>query len=61
MIPIVLRAAEEALKLVPTSLRTASYALGSSHAQTILKVTVPAALPAIITARTTVPTTKNRL
>jgi phosphate transport system permease protein len=50
MIPIVLRAAEEALKLVPTSLRTASHALGSSHAQTILKVTVPAALPAIITA-----------
>jgi phosphate transport system permease protein len=50
MIPIVLRAAEEALKLVPSSLRMASYALGSSHAQTILKVTVPAALPAIITA-----------
>jgi phosphate transport system permease protein len=50
MIPIVMRAAEEALKLVPNSLRSASYALGSSHAQTILKVTVPAALPAIITA-----------
>jgi len=50
MIPIVLRAAEEALKLVPGTLRHASYALGSSHAQTILRVTVPAALPAIITA-----------
>ncbi len=50
MVPIVMRAAEEALKLVPQSLRNAAFALGSSNAQTILKVTVPAALPAIITA-----------
>ena len=50
MIPIVLRAAEEALKLVPLSLRTASYALGGSQAQTILRIVVPAALPAIVTA-----------
>jgi phosphate transport system permease protein len=49
MIPIVMRASEEALKLVPTSLRYASYALGASHWQTVLRVTVPAALPAIIT------------
>ena len=41
MVPIVLRAAEEALKLVPVSLRSASYALGASHAQTVLRVTVP--------------------
>jgi phosphate transport system permease protein len=50
MIPIVMRAAEEALRLVPGSLRTASNALGASQAQTILRVVVPAALPAIITA-----------
>jgi phosphate transport system permease protein len=50
MVPIVMRAAEEALKLVPQSLRNAAFALGASHAQTIVKVTVPAALPAIITA-----------
>jgi phosphate ABC transporter permease protein PstC/phosphate ABC transporter permease subunit PstA len=50
MVPIVMRAAEEALKLVPQTLRNASYALGSSQAQTILRVTVPAALPAIVTA-----------
>jgi phosphate transport system permease protein len=50
MIPIVLRAAEEALRLVPLSLRTASQALGASQAQTILRVVLPAALPAIITA-----------
>jgi phosphate ABC transporter permease protein PstC/phosphate ABC transporter permease subunit PstA len=50
MVPIVMRASEEAIKLVPSSLRNASYALGASHAQTVLRVTVPAALPAIITA-----------
>ena len=50
MIPIVMRATEEALRLVPASLRHASYALGASQWQTVLKVTLPAALPAIITA-----------
>jgi phosphate transport system permease protein len=50
MIPIVMRASEEALKLVPNSLRTASYALGATHSQTVARVIVPAALPAIITA-----------
>jgi phosphate transport system permease protein len=50
MIPIVMRATEEALRLVPPSLRHASYALGASQWQTVLKVTLPAALPAIITA-----------
>jgi phosphate transport system permease protein len=49
MIPIVMRASEESIKMVPTSLRYASYALGASHWQTVLRVTVPAALPAIIT------------
>jgi phosphate transport system permease protein len=50
MLPVVIRASEEAFKLVPTSLRDASYALGASRCQTILRVSVPAALPAIITA-----------
>ena len=50
MLPIVMRASEEALKLVPTSLRHASYALGANQWQTVLRVTVPAALSAIITA-----------
>jgi phosphate transport system permease protein len=49
MVPIVMRASEEALKLVPPSLRQASYALGASQWQTILRVTVPAAKSAIIT------------
>ncbi len=50
MLPIVLRASEEAIKLVPQSLRNASHALGAFHWQTVLRVSVPAALPAIITA-----------
>jgi phosphate transport system permease protein len=50
MIPIVMRATEESLRLVPSSLRHASYALGASQWQTVLKVTLPAAFPAIITA-----------
>ncbi|HVK07174.1 MAG TPA: phosphate ABC transporter permease subunit PstC [Gemmataceae bacterium] len=49
MLPVVVRATEEALKLVPGSLRQASYALGASQAQTVLRVLIPAALPAIIT------------
>jgi phosphate transport system permease protein len=50
MIPIVMRGSEEALKLVPQSLRNASYALGAQQWQTVLRVTVPAAMSAIITA-----------
>jgi phosphate transport system permease protein len=49
MAPIVMRGSEEALKLVPQSLRHASYALGAAQWQTVLRVAVPAALPAIIT------------
>jgi phosphate transport system permease protein len=49
MIPIILRSSEEALKLVPQSLRNASYALGAARWQTVLRVTLPAARPAIIT------------
>ncbi|MBV9124813.1 MAG: phosphate ABC transporter permease subunit PstC [Planctomycetes bacterium] len=49
MIPIIMRASEEALKLVPQSLRNASHALGAHHWQTVLRVTVPAGLSAIIT------------
>jgi phosphate transport system permease protein len=49
MLPIVVRASEEALKLVPMALRNASYALGASHAQTVVRIIVPTALPNIIT------------
>ncbi len=49
MIPVVMRSSEEALKLVPSTLREASYALGATQAQTALRVLLPAALPAVIT------------
>src|SRR5207244_7546025 len=45
----VLRTPEEALRRVPQALRAASLALGGNHWQTIVRVTLPAALPAIIT------------
>ncbi len=49
MIPIVVRSTEEMLKLVPDSLREASYALGVPKWRTILKVVVPTAVPGIVT------------
>lgn len=50
MLPTVLLASEEALRMVPGSLREAAYALGANRCQTVLRVTVPAALPAILTS-----------
>ena len=44
MIPIVVRSAEEMLKLVPSDLREASYALGVPKWKTIVKVVLPTAL-----------------
>ena len=52
MIPLVVRSAEEMLKLVPRDLREASYALGVPKWRTILKVVLPTALPGIITGIT---------
>ncbi len=49
MLPVVIRSAEESMRLVPNSLREASYALGASRRRTVLRVIIPAALPAIIT------------
>ncbi len=52
MIPIVVRSAEEMLKLVPHELREASYALGVPQWRTILKVVLPTAMAGIITGIT---------
>jgi phosphate transport system permease protein len=49
MIPIIVRSAEESMKLVPDSIRQASYALGATRMQTTLRVVLPASLPAIVT------------
>ncbi len=52
MLPIVVRATEEALKLVPAEIRQASVGLGATNFQTVSKVVLPAALPAIVTGTT---------
>ncbi|HNI70369.1 MAG TPA: phosphate ABC transporter permease PstA [Marmoricola sp.] len=52
MVPIVVRSAEEMLKLVPPDLREASYALGVPKWRTITSVVLPTALSGIITGIT---------
>lgn len=52
MIPIVVRATEEMLKLVPDHLREASYALGVPKWRTILKIVLPTSSSGIITGVT---------
>lgn len=49
MLPTVVRAAEEMLKLVPNELREASLALGIPKWRTILKVVLPTAIGGIVT------------
>ncbi|SHE85192.1 phosphate ABC transporter membrane protein 2, PhoT family [Thermoanaerobacter uzonensis DSM 18761] len=48
-LPVMTRVSEDSIRSVPNSLREASYALGSTKWQTIVKVVVPAAMPGIIT------------
>lgn len=49
MLPIIALTTEEVLKLVPNNFRLASYGLGGSRFQTITRVILPTALPAIST------------
>lgn len=49
MVPLVVRATEEMLKIVPQDLREASYALGIPKWKTIARVVLPTALSGIIT------------
>jgi phosphate transport system permease protein len=49
MLPTVLRSTEEMLKLVPDSLREASYALGVPKWKTIVRVVIPTAFSGIST------------
>lgn len=50
IIPLVASLSEEALSSVPDELRDASYALGATRWETISRVTVPYALPGILSA-----------
>jgi phosphate transport system permease protein len=49
MIPIVIRSAEEVLKIVPNHLREAAYALGTPKWKTITKVVLPTAFAGLVT------------
>ena len=49
MMPVVVRSAEEMLRLVPRDLREASYALGVPKWRTIVKVVLPTAFTGIVT------------
>ena len=50
MLPIIARSAEVVLRVVPHGLREASLALGASQWQTVRKVVLPTARPALATA-----------
>lgn len=49
ILPVIERAAEEAIKTVPVELEDASYALGASKWDTVRRITVPYALTGILT------------
>jgi phosphate transport system permease protein len=48
MLPIVINASEQMLRLVPNGLREASYALGATKARTIITIVLPAASSGIV-------------
>jgi phosphate transport system permease protein len=49
MIPIVIRSAEEVLKIVPDHLREAAYALGTPKWKVVVKVVLPTAFAGLVT------------
>jgi len=49
MMPIIMRATEEAIRSVPKYMRWGSYGLGATKWQTVRKIVLPAASPRIIT------------
>jgi phosphate transport system permease protein len=48
-LPLLLRVSEDALRMVPAELREASVALGANKVQTVRRVLLPTALPALTT------------
>ncbi|MCD6378359.1 MAG: phosphate ABC transporter permease PstA [Planctomycetes bacterium] len=49
VLPVVIRASEEAIKAVPQSYKEASLALGAGKFRTFISITLPAAAPGILT------------
>jgi phosphate transport system permease protein len=49
MIPVVMLTAEEAIKMVPQPMKDAAFGIGCTPSQAMVKVTLPVAMPGIIT------------
>lgn len=49
MVPVIVRATEEMLRIIPMDLREASYALGAPKWKTITSIVIPTALSGIVT------------
>ena len=49
ILPIIIVAAQEAIRAVPNEQREASYGMGATKWQTIVRVVLPAAIPGILT------------
>lgn len=49
ILPVIIVAAQEAIRAIPGELRDASYGMGATKWQTIVKVILPAAIPGILT------------
>jgi phosphate transport system permease protein len=49
ILPVVIISTQEALRAVPSSLRAGAFALGATRWQTVWGITLPAAIPGIIT------------
>jgi phosphate transport system permease protein len=49
ILPVVIRASEEAIRAVPSTYKEAALSLGASNWRTVVKVLIPAALPGILT------------
>ena len=49
ILPVIIVAAQEAIRAIPNEMREASYGMGATKWQTILRVILPAAVPGILT------------
>ena len=49
MLPLIIRSTEESIKMLPTSLKEASLALGASYATTTIKIILPSAMSGMFT------------
>lgn len=49
ILPVIIVAAQEAIRAVPPSLRHGSYALGGTVTQTVTRIVLPTAMPGILT------------